>query len=428
MIEVFEMNYLVSIAAILLFWCGSAFFSASEMAISSANRLRMENAAEEGSSAARAACKVLDNYEDTLSAILIGNNLCNIASDSLVTVVVAALIGSWFTPISTILVVLILIFFCESAPKIVAKKNANRLTMRVAPLLRLLTIILMPVIRLVGLLIRVLTFAMKGEQRQSGDEEAAAELQSILETVEDEGVIDEERSELLRSALDFSEIPVMDAMTARVDVLAVDVEDPLEDILEQISDVPYTRIPVYEDSLDNVVGVLYLNHLFRALLDEEKPDLRSLLLPVSYVYKTVKLPDVLRQLRSLQQHLAVVTDEYGGTLGIVTLEDVLEEIVGDIWDETDEVERDVIEREDGTLEMDGGLPVADFLDFLELPENALDTESYTLGGWTIEEFGAFPKAGDSFRWREFTITVLEMDEDGRRVEKVLARKVEENEE
>jgi len=286
----------------------------------------------------------------------------------------------------------------------------------------------MPVIRLVGLLIRLLTFAMKGEQRQSGDEEAAAELQSILETVEDEGVIDEERSELLRSALDFSETAVMDVMTARVDVLAVNVEDSLEEILDEISDEPYTRIPVYEDSLDNVVGVLYLNHLFRALLDEERPDIRSLLLPVSYVYKTVKLPDVLRQLRNNQQHLAVVTDEYGGTLGIVTLEDVLEEIVGDIWDETDEVERDVIERPDGTLEMDGGLPVADFLDFLELPDNALDTESYTLGGWTIEEFGSFPKAGDSFQWREFTITVLEMDEDGRRVEKVLARKAEENEE
>ncbi|MBQ2895840.1 MAG: HlyC/CorC family transporter [Oscillospiraceae bacterium] len=428
MIEIIEMDYLVYIAAILLFWCGSAFFSASEMAMSSANRLRMENAAEEGSSAARAACKVLDNYEDTLSAILIGNNLCNIASDSLVTVVVTALVGSWFTPISTVLVVLILIFFCESAPKIVAKKNANRFTMRIAPLLRGLTILLMPVIRLVGLLIRLLTFAMKGEQRQSGDEEAAAELQSILETVEDEGVIDEERSELLRSALDFSETAVMDVMTARVDVLAVNVEDSLEEILDEISDEPYTRIPVYEDSLDNVVGVLYLNHLFRALLDEERPDIRSLLLPVSYVYKTVKLPDVLRQLRNNQQHLAVVTDEYGGTLGIVTLEDVLEEIVGDIWDETDEVERDVIERPDGTLEMDGGLPVADFLDFLELPDNALDTESYTLGGWTIEEFGSFPKAGDSFQWREFTITVLEMDEDGRRVEKVLARKAEENEE
>ena len=428
MSEIIQMDYLVSVAAILLFWAGSAFFSASEMAISSANRLRMENAAEEGSGAARSACKILDNYEDTLSAILIGNNLCNIASDSLVTVVVTALIGGWFTPISTVLVVLVLIFFCESAPKIVAKKNANRLTLRIAPVLRLLTTLLMPVIRLVGFLIRVLTFAMKGEERQSGDEEAAAELQSILETVEDEGVIDEERSELLRSALDFSEIPVMDAMTARVDVLAVDVEDSLEDILDEISDVPYTRIPVYEGSLDNVVGVLYLNHLFRALLDEERPDVRSLLLPVSYVYKTVKLPEVLRQLRANQQHLAVVTDEYGGTLGIVTLEDVLEEIVGDIWDETDEVERDVIERPDGTLEMDGGLPVADFLDFLELPDNALDTESYTLGGWTIEEFGSFPKAGDSFQWREFTITVLEMDEDGRRVEKVLARKAEENEE
>lgn len=428
MSEIVQMNYLVCIAAILLLWAGSAFFSASEMAMSSANRLRMENAAEEGSRAARMACRVLDNYEDTLSAILIGNNLCNIASDSLVTVVVTALLGPKFTLLSTVLVTLVIIFFCESVPKIVAKKNANRLTLRLSPLLRGLTLLLIPVIRLVGLLIRVLTFAMKGEKRQSGDEEAAAELQSILETVEDEGVIDEERSELLRSALDFSEIPVMDAMTARVDVLAVDVEDSLEDILAAIADLPYTRIPVYEDSLDNVVGVLYLNHLFRALLDEERPDVRSLLLPVSYVYKTVKLPEVLRQLRNNQQHLAVVTDEYGGTLGIVTLEDVLEEIVGDIWDETDEIERDVIEREDGTLEMDGGLPVADFLDFLELPENALDTESYTLGGWTIEEFGAFPKVGDSFQWREFTITVLEMDEDGRRVEKVLARKTEENEE
>jgi len=409
------------ILAILALLLGSAFISASEMALSSANRLRLENAAEEGSARAKCACVVADRYEEALSAILMGNNLCNIGADSLLTVVVVTLLGARYTPLSTALMVLLVIFFCESAPKILAKKNANRYTLAFARPLRALMVLLWPATALVGLLLKLCTLPLRGEEEEGGDEEAAAELQSIIETVEDEGVIDEERGELLRSALDFSEIAVMDVMTARVDVQALDLEDDWEEILAELGDSPYSRIPVYEDSIDNIVGVLYLNRLFRALLESggESVDIRALLLPPCYVYKTVKLPEVLALLRRGQQHLAIVTDEYGGTLGVVTLEDVMEQIVGEIWDETDEVEQDVVERGNGELELDGDLPIAELEELLELDEGTLETESATVGGWTIESFGTFPHEGDSFAWHDRRITVLAMAEDGLRVEKVL---------
>ncbi len=415
--------YVLAIAALL---CGSAFFSAAEMALSSANRLRLENAAEEGSARARCACALTDRYDNTLSAILMGNNLCNIGADSLLTVVTVTLLGTRFTPLSTALMVLFVIFFCESAPKILAKKNANRYTLSFTWVLRVLTLLLWPVTALVSLLLKLCTRPLKGEAQESGDEEAAAELQSIIETVEDEGVIDEERGELLRSALDFSETPVMDVMTARVDMQALDLEDDWEELLRQLGDSPYSRIPVYEDSIDNIVGVLYLNRLFRALLESggESVDIRPLLLPPCYVYKTVKLSEVLSLLRRGQQHLAVVTDEYGGTLGIVTLEDVMEQIVGEIWDETDEVEQDVVERSTGELELDGDLPGTGLEELLELEEGTVDTDSATVGGWTIESFGVFPQVGDGFEWNGRRFTVLAMGEDGLRVEKVLVTPLE----
>ena len=414
------MTNIYYLIAVILFLCGSAFFSAAEMAISSANRMRLENAAEEGNAQAKWAVAVAERYEDALSAILIGNNLCNIGSDSLATLLCVRLFGERFTPVSTVIMTLIVIFFCESAPKIVAKKNANRYAMSFALFLKILMTIFKPVIALVGFLIHVLTLPFKGEKRESGDEVAAAEFQSILETVEDEGVIDEDRSEMLRSALDFSETPVMDVMTARVDVIALDIEDDRETLLDAVYALPVSRVPVYEGSIDNVIGVLYVNKFFRALLeqDEEDIDFRSLLLPVCYFYKTTPLSDALSAFRRQQQHLAIITDEYGGTLGIVTLEDVMEQLVGDIWDENDEVERDIVEREEGGWELDGDVPVTELPELLDVAESALDTESATVGGWTIEELGYFPVAGNSFCWRDWIITVTEMDEDGRRVEKI----------
>ena len=398
----------------------SAFFSGAEMALSSANRVRLENLAEDGSRAAALAVRVLDRFDDALSAILIGNNFVNIALSSLGSVIAILAFGEEYAWLSTVIVTAAVIIFGETVPKIVAKKNANRMSLAVAPIVRALSAVLKPLTLLTVALVRLITGPMRGEESDDEGDAAVEELQSIIETAEDEDVLDEERSELLRSALDFDEISVSEVMTARVDIVAVDIEDSWEEIYAVACASNYSRIPVYEGSIDNVVGVLFLNRFFRAMVGRRRPSLRSMLMPPCYVYKTTKLPDVLQQLRKAKQHLAVVTDEYGGVCGIVTMEDVLEQIVGEIWDETDEVEEEVIERADGVWELDGDMSIGDFTELLDVSEEALDSESSTVGGWTLERFGAFPKEGDRFDWEDLSVTVLKMD--GLRVERVLVER------
>ena len=416
----------VQIVFVIALLIGSALFSASEMALSSANRMRPAAAAEEGSRAAAWAVDLLDRYEDTLSTILIGNNLCNIGADSLVTALAMSLLGARYNALSslivTVCVTLVVLLFCESAPKIIAKKNANRLATGLSGFLQALGLLLSPLIFLLRHLVRLITAPFPGEQAADPEAEAAAELQSIIETVEDEGVIDSDRSELLLSALDFSQGSVMDVMTARVDVDALSVHDDWRELLLNRPEPPFSRVPVYDDGIDDIVGVLYLNRFFRALLDDPGADIRDYLMEPLYLYKTTKLPDALSRFRRSQQHLAIVTDEYGGMLGVVTLEDVLEQIVGDIWDETDEVEDEIVTLPDGAWEVDGDLPIADFAELAGVPEDSLTTDSATAGGWTIEKFGAFPRPGDTFVADGLTVKVLAMDEDGLRVERILVRR------
>ena len=321
------------------------------------------------------------------------------------------------------------IIFGETIPKILAKKNANRFSLRFAYAVRLMMIVLAPVVLLVVGLVKLLTLPMKGEQTDDDEDAASQELQSIFETAEDEDVIDEERSELLQAALDFSDVSASEAMTARVDMVAIDIDDDWSEIRAILNSTPYSRLPVYEDSVDNIIGFLYLNRLFREQVDtllesgaETPPaDLRSLLIEPCFVYKTTKLPQVLAELRRQKKHLAVVTDEYGGTLGVITMEDVLEQLVGEIWDETDTVETEVVARESGEYELDGDMVISDFLELLEWDEDAIETESATVGGWTLERFGAFPLPGDSFEADGLHVTVLAMD--NLRVERVLVRKL-----
>ena len=369
---------------------------------------------------------LLDRYEATLSTILIGNNLCNIGADSLVTALAMSLLGARYNALSslivTVCVTLFVLLFCESAPKIIAKKNANRLATGLSGFLQALGLLLSPLIFLLRHLVRLITAPFPGEQAADPEAEAAAELQSIIETVEDEGVIDSDRSELLLSALDFSQGSVMDVMTARVDVDALSVHDDWRELLLNRPEPPFSRVPVYDDGIDDIVGVLYLNRFFRALLDDPNADIRDYLMEPLYLYKTTKLPDALSRFRRSQQHLAIVTDEYGGMLGVVTLEDVLEQIVGDIWDETDEVEDEIVTLPDGAWEVDGDLPIADFAELAGVPEDSLTTDSATAGGWTIEKFGAFPRPGDTFVADGLTVKVLAMDEDGLRVERILVRR------
>lgn len=408
------------LAGLLLCIIGSNYFSSSEMAYSSCNRLRLESARDGGSKRASIAVRIIDRFDDTLSAILIGNNLVNIAASSIGSVLVILIAGDdRYAWVSTVVITVLVIIFGETMPKIIAKNSANRIALNHAYFVRGLTIILMPLIWVVVGLTKLITSGFKGDEAGSDEEAAAMELSSIIETAEDEDVLDEDRSELVQAAIDFSDVMASEVMTARVDVVALDIDDDWNEQLATIDSAPYSRIPVYEDSIDNVIGVLYLNHFLKALTDEKNPDIRSMLMPPCYVYKTMKMPAVLNELRRAKQHLAIVTDEYGGTLGVLSMEDVLEQLVGEIWDDTDEVEEEIVERPDGQYELDGDMVISDFLELVGIKEKDFDAESETVGGWTIEMFGAFPKPGDSFRYGNMSVTVLEMD--GLRVEKVLVK-------
>lgn len=409
----------IYLAAILVCVFFSNFFSSSEMAYSACNQVRLEKASDDGSKRAAAAVKIVERFDDTLSAILIGNNLVNIAASSLGSLAVMELLGDGYAWVSTVVITTLVIIFGETMPKIVAKNSANRIALRHAYFIRILSVLFKPLIMLVVGLIRLICLPLKGERTDASDDDAVEELSSIIETAEDESVLDEDRSELVQAAIDFSDVMASEVMTARVDMLALDIEDDWDELLKTIDESPYSRLPVYEDGVDNIIGVLYLNHFLKALAGDEKPDIRSLLMPVCYVYKTMKLPAVLSELRRAKQHLAVVVDEYGGTLGVLSMEDVLEQLVGEIWDETDEVEEEIVERPDGRFELDGDMVISDFIELMELNEEDFDFESDTVGGWTIEMFGSFPKVGDSFEYENFTVTVLQMD--GLRVEKILVQ-------
>jgi CBS domain containing-hemolysin-like protein len=208
-------------------------------------------------------------------------------------------------------------------------------------------------------------------------------------------------------------------MTSRVDLDAIDIEDSLEEIMELVNETPFTRLPVYEDSIDNVIGVLHLNDLLKEMATKDEIDIRSILMEPVFVYRTTKLPSVLQALREANQHMAIVTDEYSGTDGVITMEDVLEEVVGEIWDENDLVEEEIVVKNEREYELDGDLNIYDFLEIVGMDEDDYesDYDSETVGGWVMEMLERFPVVGDEFRYENFTLKVLEAEE--RRVDKVL---------
>jgi len=408
----------IYIAAILLCVAGSAFCSGSEMSLSSCNRVRLEHMAEAGSRRAGRAAAHIECFDDALSAILVGNNLVNIAASSLGSLAAIELLGEKYAWVVTAVITALVIVFGETIPKITAQKNATRLAPVVAGPVNAMRVVFKPVTAVTVAAVNALTARMQGEETDEEEEaeEAVEELHTIVETAEDEEVFDEDESELISAAIDFSDTSASEVMTSRVDLVAIDVDDDWEEILKTINDSPYSRLPVYEDSIDNIIGILSVNRFLKALALSPAVNIRNLLMEPCYVYKTMKLPVVLKTLKEAQQHLAIVTDEYGGTDGIVSMEDVLEQLVGDIWDETDVVEDEVTEQEEGVFEIDGDMPISDFLELLGIDEDDFDYESETVGGWCIEMLGDFPEVNDRFDYEGSEITVTEADE--RRVRRV----------
>ncbi|MBE6991264.1 MAG: HlyC/CorC family transporter [Ruminococcaceae bacterium] len=388
----------------------SAFFSGSEIAYASVNHRRLKKSAEEeGTTRLKTAYYIYENYNKALSTILIGNTLVNLAASSVAAVAFVHLFGPKGAAFSgTVMTVLILIFG-EIMPKILASTNSDGFAEAVALPLRFLMWLTTPfvfvVTKFVDLVARLWT--KDGDTGPSVTEE---ELVSIIETVEDEGVIDEEQSDLIQSAIDFAEISAQEIITHRVDMVAIDIDDDMDTIIETAATSQYSRIPVYEDTIDNIIGILFLNHFYKQLVDTPDFSIRDQLMEVCFIHKSMKLPAVLAELKRRRIHMAVVTDEYGGTMGILTMEDVLEQLVGDIWDETDDIEPEFEEVEPNRYEVSGDMSIYEFLDEVGHDSDDFEGDYTTLGGWAIEMLGGYPNVGDSFEYENLTITVTETDD------------------
>lgn len=413
--------------------CLSAYFSASEIAFNTANKMRLRKASECGSCTAKIAYCICDKFTTSLSAILIGNNLANIAVSTCTTLIVMNLFQdnvALASTVATILITVIILIFGEILPKILSKQNADAVVRVIAIPTRILTVILSPFVFIVMALLFVLRKIWGSDRKDDEPTVTEEELVSIIDTVEEEGVINEGQGELLQSTLEFSDTTIEKIMTPRIDVTAIDVDADPEKIIELLSDTTqFSRLPVYEESVDNIVGILSLTRYYKATLDEANPDIRSMLLKPCKLHKTMKLPAALTKLREAKMHLAIVIDEYGGTLGIITMEDILEELVGDIWDDTDVIVTECLATGENTYEVLGDMNIDDFfeeIDFIK-PEG-FSCEYSTVGGWAIEMLDADPHVGDSFKYENIFVIVAQMDEE--RVTKltVLAEEVPNEEE
>ncbi len=399
-----------SLVVILLMIVLSAFFSASEISFNASNKLRLKKAAESGSRTAALAYRISEDFTTALSAILIGNNLANIAASTAATVIAMSLLlsrhamnsDSLASAIATVVMTVVILIFGEIVPKIIAKNNADVFVRVFAYPIRILMWILYPLVWLVMLLIKALSH-LWGKDDEDIPTVTEEELSSIIETVEEEGVIDEDKSELLQSTLEFRDTTVEEIMTPRIDMTVLDIEDATQDLAGLADSSRYSRIPVYEDSIDNIIGVLYLNHYYRQLPDDgvlTEDALRAMLMKPCLIHKTMKLPGALALLRERKTHLAIVVDEYGGTLGLVTMEDILEELVGDIWDESDEIVQECVRTGENTYEVSGDMNIDDFFSEIEFEPRDFTCEYSTMGGWAIEQLEADPHVGDSFRYTD----------------------------
>lgn len=392
----------------------SAFFSSSEIAYATANKLRLQNDADKGGKLAAKAMWISEHFTGFLSTILVGNNLVNIAFSSAVTALVLEAYGAGGETFAPILSTIILLIFGEIIPKIVGTSQADRLVRLYTYPLRFFMVLFKPVTALVTRIVDKLSRLWTSEEPEP--EVTDDELVSILETIEDEGVFTEQESELIKSAIEFSDVTAADIFIPRVDVSAFDVEDSLEDLLKDEDLLSYSRIPVYRDTIDTILGILSTKKLLKAAITTPLSEIRleELLSPPVYVHKTRNISSILSEFRRKHLMMAIVVDEYGGTEGILTLEDILEEIVGDIFDESDDIELDVEKKSDNVYIVDGGTNIEDFFDSIDYRPADFESEYSTMGGWAIEMLDRFPQKGDHFTWDRFSVTVTEAE--ARRVE------------
>ena len=387
----------------------SAFFSASETAYTTVNKIRLQNYVDAGSKKAKTALFIAENYDRTLTTILIGNDIVNIGASSIATLLFVKLFGPSGAAISTAVMTILILIFGEVLPKSFAKESSEKFALAFSRPLRILMTVFWPVVFLFIQLKKVAKHIspIKEEETPTVTEQ---ELKFIVESIEDEGVLEKQESELVQHALEFDEKTVQEVLTPRVDMTTLDIEDDLQTNIGLVLTERFSRIPVCRGTSDRIIGILHTKDLLEALVRGDAIDLASMVQPAFFVYKTKKLSSLLADFKRNKTHVAIVTDDYGGTVGMVTMEDLLEELVGDIWDEDEEIIRDFVRIDSQHFLISGDLTIRELFDHLDLPFSNLESNHTSCGGWALEALGHIPQAGEAFQFKNMTLTIQEMDD------------------
>ncbi len=399
------MTYIVVMVICIMF---SAYFSATETAFTSLNRIRMKNMANDGDKKAKLVMDLSENYDNLLSTILVGNNIVNILLSTVATLFFIKIYPVYGATVSTAVATILVLVFGEISPKSLAKEHPETFSKISAPLIRVLMLILTPINWIFAQWKKVLALVFNADGSRPITEE---ELLTMVEEAETEGGIDEEQSELIQNAIEFNDLDAWDVLTPRVDIKAIDIEDTEDEVQKMFVDTGFSRLPVYEDDLDNIIGVLNQKD-FHNYIKGGRASISEYVKPVIFVAGSMKIAQLLKKLQTVKTHIAIIVDEYGGTDGLVTMEDIIEELVGEIYDEHDAVEmQDIVQQQDGAYRVLCGTNLDKMFDFFDVEE---EVDATTVNGWVVLQLDRLPSVGDTFTYtadyKQFDVEVIRADE------------------
>ncbi len=404
----------MQIIALVILVLLSAFFSGTETAFTSFNKTRMKTLAQDGNKRAKAVMDVEDRYEKFLSTILVGNNIVNISASTISTLFFTAFIKgnkSLAATVSTAVMTVIILIFGEISPKFLGKDFADSYTLRTVGIVRFLMTVLTPITALFSLWKTLLSKVFKSDPALSITED---EIMTMVEEAQNEGGIDEHEGDLIKSAIEFNDLEVEAILTPRVDIVAITLDMAMDEVAELFRSSGFSRLPVYRDTIDNIVGVVHEKDFNRLMYDGKK-SFESAIHEVFCITEGMKISKLLREFQAAKTHMAIVVDEYGGTAGLVTMEDVLEGLVGEIWDEHDEVIENIKKVSDDTYLINGSASMNELEDIHTFSDEVLD-ENATVNGWVLDNLGKIPEVGDEFEFENLSVKVIRVD--GRRAAEI----------
>ncbi len=411
-----NMNNYLPIVLMVIGLLLSSFFSSSEITYTAVNRSRLEVAAEAGDKKALRALKIANAFDGYSSALLFGNGLVNIMSSTMAALISVDLLAPMMNGnealaslIMAILTFFLIVIFGEIMPKTISRNYAFALAKAYVLPVRFIRFLFSPVVFIVAGIVRLVSWTWEKRKNARVESFSEDELETMVDSIEEDGLIDEKKGDLIRSAISFSSTKAYEIMTPRVDVLAYNIEDDTEELLHHQDTFSFSRIPVYDGTIDKIIGILPTKKLYPYLISKETPPIASLLNEPLFIPRTLPIQDALNLFKTSKRHMAIVVDEHGGTEGILTVEDVVEEIVGEIWDETDDILDPIIQQNEREYLIEGRVNIEDLFDLLELdlPEHL---DYATVSGWVLDQLGHFAKIGDAFTYEGISIEVLQVDQ------------------